>query len=135
MTVGWKIHWLMSYYSVEDFSNEWDPSTPTLMKEVCEPQKGQYWKLYWSPPTRVFWSPPSAFQLVHLIDCIISANYCDIVLFFLKLLTLSCYLSVWMRFFFAPKWNLFDSFWLLEDHRVTATPMSVIFLWFMGWSC
>ena len=43
--------------AVDDFFNQWDPSTATAMKEVCGLQSGLYWKInhIWSHSMRVSW--------------------------------------------------------------------------------
>ena len=48
---------VMSISAVDDFVNQWDPSTTTPMKEVCEPQGGlcQKLNLMWSHSMRVSW--------------------------------------------------------------------------------
>ena len=36
MRVGWIVHMMVSYLpSVDDFVDQWDPSTATSMEEVC----------------------------------------------------------------------------------------------------
>ena len=41
--VNWNVHRLMSYLLITCF-DQWDPSTATLIEEVCEPQGISMWK-------------------------------------------------------------------------------------------
>ena len=50
MGEGWKVHKMKSSFdnhitAIDDFFDQWDPSTVTSIEEVCGPQGGLCWKI------------------------------------------------------------------------------------------
>ena len=62
--VGRKVHWLTLYLLLKNFFDHCDPSTATLMEEVCVLLEELSWKinLIWSYSMRVSWSAYELFS-------------------------------------------------------------------------